>query len=206
MAKTNTKHFQHYTQNVLNQNTLEELLEEPPRYLNFKEPIEFYSYSQLNKDQRKSFYDFNPNDDSLSLTYRCASDHIGFQEPRGKSSSLFLATQQKVVGYLTLQFQSKCQYGGDIPSSTCYEVGLGLNDKIAVIRCLAVDQDFERHDCGATLFAAGLDSIIHTQSNIDPSIKYVVWDSLESSHSYYVDKLGFAPFQMGKYNFAIALD
>ena len=28
MAKTNTKHFQHYTQNVLNQNTLEELLEE----------------------------------------------------------------------------------------------------------------------------------------------------------------------------------
>lgn len=200
MAHANLKHFENYKLNVLNEKTLEEknLIAEPPRYLQFQEPIDLYPYAHLNKSQRQSFYSFSPSEDCLTLTNRFERDLIGFQEPRGKSTSLFMATPSKVVGYVTLQIQSHYEYIADISPQQCAQVGIKKTDKVAVMRCLAVDQNFEGKDIGGTLFSTTLDSLLPF-----PSIKYLVWEALPSSKSYYQNKLGFQPFQLGKYNFAI---
>lgn len=208
MAVANLNHFTNYKNNVLNQVSLEELsfLDKPPRYLQFEEPIDLYPYSQLNKLQRRSFSKFDPKEEDLTLTNRFESNLIGFQDPRGKSTSLFMATPSKVVGYVTLQIQSNYQYTANISQQECAEVGMKKTDKVAVIKCLAVDQGFERHDIGGTLFSVTVESLLHQNKISGPSIKYVVWESLESSHSYYHDKLGFEPFKLGTYNFAIDLE
>lgn len=208
MAVANLNHFVNYKNNVLNQATLEEFifLDEPPRYLQFKEPLDLYPYSLLNETQRKSFRKFTPTEESLTLTDRSESNLLGFQDPRGKSTSIFMATPSKVVGYLTLQIQSHHQYTADIPQQHCTEVGIQRTDKLAVIKCLAVDQDFEGKDIGSTLFSVAIESLLHQKEIADYPIRYVVWESLESSHSYYQDKLGFEPFKLGRYNFVINLE
>lgn len=208
MAVANLNHFENYKNDVLNQASLEELifLDKPPRYLQFEEPIDLYPYSQLNKLQRRSFNKFAPKEEALSLTNRFESNLIGFQDPRGKSTSLFMATPSKVVGYVTLQIQSNYQYTASISQQKCAEVGMKKTDKVAVIKCLAVDQAFERHDIGGTLLSVAVESLVHQNNIAGPSIKYIAWESLDSSYSYYQDKLGFEPFKLGTYDFVIDLE
>ena len=195
----NLNHFENFKNRNNNVNSF---LVSPPKYLNLNESIELYTYKKLNKDQRISFHDFMPSDPDLSLNNRRTSNAVGFQEPRGKSSSLFLATPEKVVGYVTIQIHGVVQFGHDIPKVDRDAVGLSNTDSLGVIKCLGVDKKYERNDCGTTLFALAVESIISVES---PQINYIAWDALDSSKSFYTDKLGFKPFQLGKYNFVLKL-
>lgn len=206
MKQMNFNHFHHFSTVALtNEAVLNNINKNKPRYLAFSRPIDFYTYPKLNKTQRLSFKEFAPQNEDLSLTNRLMSNAIGFQEPRGKSSSLFLATPTKVVGYITIQFQAKHQYIREVPHEVCQNHGITSNDYIAVIRCLAVDKSFESLDCGGTLFSAAVDSILQAKQ-YHPSINYIAWQAIDSSTSFYTDKLGFKPYQLGKYNFAVKLD